>query len=103
LPIDLRLSKIWSDGYIDRAFSDLKSFYVSGTMYGKSSILKLIIFSGEEHTYQAWNGVPKVKLENDTAGMRNYVNVMASWGYIYGNQDDIDNIFNSDSRTYNLY
>jgi iron complex outermembrane recepter protein len=101
--VDLRLSKIWSDGYIDRAFSDLKSFYISGTMYGKSSILKLMIFSGEEHTFQAWNGVPKVKLENDTAGMRNYVNVMASWGYIYGNQDDINNIFNSDSRTYNLY
>ena len=101
--VDVRLSKIWSDGYIDRAFSNLKSFYVSGTMYGKSSILKLMIFSGEEHTYQAWNGVPKVKLENDTAGMHNYVNVMASWGYIYGNQDDIDNIFNSDSRRYNLY
>ena len=101
--VDARLSKIWSDGYIDRAFSDLKSFYISGTMYKKSSILKLMIFSGEEHTYQAWNGVPKVKLENDTAGMRRYVYEMASWGYIYGNQDDIDNIFNSGSRTYNLY
>ena len=72
-------------------------------MYGKSGILKLLIFSGVEHTYQAWNGVPKVKLENDTAGMRKYVNNMASWGYIYGNHDDIDNIFNSNSRTYNLY
>lgn len=60
--IDARLSKIWSDGYIDRAFSDLKSFYVTGTMYGKGSILKLMIFSGEEHTYQAWNGVPKDSL-----------------------------------------
>jgi iron complex outermembrane recepter protein len=100
---DTRLSNIWSDGYIDRAFCNLKSFYVSGTIYGKSSILKLLIFSGEEHTYQAWNGVPKVKLENDTAGMRKYVNAMAGWGYIYGNQDDIDNIFNSNSRTYNLY
>ncbi len=101
--VDARLSKIWSDGYIDRAFSDLKSFYISGTMYGKSSILKLMIFSGQEHTYQAWNGVPKAKLENDTAGMRNYVNVMASWNEIFGNQNDIDNIFNSNSRTYNLY
>lgn len=59
---DARLSKIWSDGYIDRAFSDLKSFYVAGTMYGRSSILKLIIFSGVEHTYQAWLGVPKDSL-----------------------------------------
>ena len=61
--IDARLSKIWSDGYIDRAFSDLKSFYISGTLYGKSSILKLLIFSGYERTYQAWNGVPKDSLK----------------------------------------
>ena len=60
--IDARLSKIWSDGYIDRAFSDLKSFYISGTMYGETSILKLMIFSGVEHTYQAWDGVPKDSL-----------------------------------------
>jgi iron complex outermembrane recepter protein len=61
--VDVRLSKIWSDGYIDRAFSDLKSFSVSGTMYGETSILKLMIFSGVEHTYQAWDGVPKDSLE----------------------------------------
>ena len=61
--VDGRFSKIWSDGYIDRAFSDLKSFYISGTLYGESSILKLIIFSGVEHTYQAWNGVPKDSLK----------------------------------------
>jgi iron complex outermembrane recepter protein len=60
--VDARLSKIWSDGYIDRAFSDLKSFYISGTMYGEKSILKLVIFSGVEHTYQAWDGVPKDSL-----------------------------------------
>jgi iron complex outermembrane recepter protein len=60
--IDARLSKIWSDGYIDRAFSDLKSFYISGTMYGETSILKLMIFSGVERTYQAWDGVPKDSL-----------------------------------------
>jgi iron complex outermembrane recepter protein len=60
--IDARLSKIWSDGYIDRAFSDLKSFYVSGTIYGETSILKLMIFSGVEHTYQAWDGVPRDSL-----------------------------------------
>lgn len=60
--IDARLSKIWSDGYIDRAFSDLKSFYISGTWYGESDILKLMILSGVEHTYQAWDGVPKDSL-----------------------------------------
>ncbi|MBI5540059.1 MAG: TonB-dependent receptor [Bacteroidia bacterium] len=63
--VDARLSKLWSDGYVDRAFSDLKSFYVSGTMYGKSSILKFVTFSGQEHTYQAWYGVPKDSLKTN--------------------------------------
>ncbi len=73
--VDGRLSKIWSDGYIDRAFSDLKSFYVSGTLYGKSSILKLLIFSGAERTYQAWNGVPKDSLKTHrTYNLYNYKN-----------------------------
>ncbi len=73
--IDARLSKIWSDGYIDRAFSDLKSFYVSGTLYGESSILKIIVFSGAERTYQAWSGVPKDSLKtNRTYNPYNYKN-----------------------------
>ena len=52
-----RLSKLTSDGYIDRGWSDLKSFYVSGGYYGKSTVVKLNIFSGKEATYQSWNGV----------------------------------------------
>jgi len=63
--VDARLSKIWSDGYIDRAFSDLKSFYISGSLYGEKSILKIMIFSGVEHTYQAWSGVPKDSLKTN--------------------------------------
>ena len=55
---DGRLSKISSDGYIDRATSDLKSLYLQGTYFGKKSVLKGIIFTGHELTYQAWNGVP---------------------------------------------
>jgi iron complex outermembrane receptor protein len=62
---DSRVSKITSDGYIDRAFSDLKSYFISGAFYGKSSIVKINLFSGAERTYQAWNGVPKEKLETD--------------------------------------
>src|SRR5687767_15056489 len=56
--IDARLSKISSDGYIDRAFSDLKSFYISGAWLNKNSAVRLNVFSGNEKTYQAWNGVP---------------------------------------------
>ncbi len=62
---DGRVSKITSDGFIDRAFSDLKSYFISGAYYGKSTIIKLNMFSGKERTYQAWNGVPKDKLVTD--------------------------------------
>jgi iron complex outermembrane receptor protein len=60
--IDGRISNIGSDGYIDRAKSDLKSFYVSGTYWGDHSSLRLNIFSGKEKTYQAWYGVPEEML-----------------------------------------
>lgn len=60
--MDARLSAIKSDGYIDRASSDLKSFYVSGGWYGKKSFVRLNVFSGKEQTYQAWNGVPEAIL-----------------------------------------
>lgn len=59
---DGRLSKVASDGYIDRAFSDLKSYYFSGGYLGKTGMLKFVTFSGQEKTYQAWNGVPEEKL-----------------------------------------
>lgn len=63
--VDARLSKITSDGYVDRAFSDLKSFFVSGGYYGENHVVKLNIFSGKEQTYQAWWGLPESKLESD--------------------------------------
>lgn len=56
--IDGRLSKTSSDGYVDRAWSDLKSFYTSATMVDENNLLKINVFSGVEETYQAWNGVP---------------------------------------------
>ena len=63
--VDGRLSKITSDGYIDRAFSDLKSFFVSGGYYGEKTIVKVSVSSGKEKTYQAWNGVPGDSLETN--------------------------------------
>ena len=59
---DLRLSKIHSDGYIDRAKSDLKSYYLSGTYVDKKNFFKVKMFSGTENTYQAWYGIPKDSL-----------------------------------------
>ena len=56
--IDGRLSRIKSDGYIDNAASQLKSFFVSGAYYGANTTLRANIFSGYERTNQAWNGIP---------------------------------------------
>ena len=95
--IDARLSKITSDGYIDRASSDLKSFFVSGGYYNQKTIIRANVFSGKEKTYQAWNGVPKVRLENDYQGMQKLIN---DAGYT---QAEADNLLNSNSRTYNFY
>ena len=59
---DGRISRITSDGYIDRAFSKLTSFSLSGGYYGKKTTLKFNVLSGYEKTYQAWEGVPKDSL-----------------------------------------
>ena len=64
-----RVSKILSDGFIDRASADLNSFYVSGSKRGERSLLKADVFSGHEVTYQAWNGVEESVLES---GNRTY-------------------------------
>lgn len=61
---NVRLSKVSSDGYIDRASSDLKSFYISGAYHDKKNVLRINIFSGVENTYQAWNGVPSTILDS---------------------------------------
>jgi iron complex outermembrane receptor protein len=52
-----RLSKLESDGYIDRASSDLKSYFLQGTYVGKTSLIKALVFGGNEKTYQSWNGI----------------------------------------------
>ncbi len=57
--LDARLSKITSNGYVDRASSDLGSYYLSAGYYSKKSVLKLINFYGAEKTYQAWYYVPE--------------------------------------------
>ncbi len=96
-PLDVRLSKLNSDGYIDRSFSDLKSFFVSGGYYSKNHILRFNVFSGKEKTYQAWWGVPKVRLENDLAGMQEYLD---NWLFT---SEEYQHMLDSDPRTYNYY
>ena len=57
-----RISKINSDGYIDRAYSDLFSYQLSASWSDENDFLKLMIMNGKEETYQAWNGTPKDSL-----------------------------------------
>ncbi|QQD14941.1 TonB-dependent receptor [Sphingobacterium sp. UDSM-2020] len=93
---NVRLSRILSDGYIDRASSDLKSFYVDGGYYSDKHILKAIVFSGKEKTYQSWYGTPEPRLNNDVEGMKDYA---VNDGYT---QLETENLLNS-GRTYNKY
>ena len=62
---DGRLSRIKSDGYIDRGSSMLKSYFLTGAYYGKRDLIRFNVFSGSEKTYQAWNGVPQNLLESN--------------------------------------
>lgn len=60
---DFRISRITSDGFIDRASSDLHSYYLSTAYFGKNNSLRFNIFSGKEKTYQAWNGISQADLD----------------------------------------
>lgn len=63
--VDGRVSRISSDGYIDRAKSNLQSFYLSTAFVNEKNSLRLNVFSGKEKTYQAWNGVAEHLLATD--------------------------------------
>jgi iron complex outermembrane receptor protein len=91
-----RLSKISSDGYIDRAESDLQSYFLSGGYYGDKTILKALVFGGHEVTYQSWWGTPQAVLENDRDGIEE---VIDNNGY---SPEQAENIRNS-GRTFNYY
>ena len=86
---DGRLSRIYSNGYIDRAFSNLQSYFLTGAYYGKNTVVRFNTFGGTEHTYQAWDGEPEDSLK---AGNRTY-NPLGSenqygTGPFYKNQTD---------------
>lgn len=87
--LDARLSKLSSDGYIDRASANLKSFYISGGFYGKTTIAKINIFSGKEVTFQAWDGIPSDTLKTNRTynGIGKYKDYLGNTGF-YENETD---------------
>lgn len=93
---DGRLSSITSDGYIDRATSDLKSYYLTGGYYGEKTTLKLVHFAGKEVTYQSWYGTPEAVINNNQEQKLNYALTEGL------SQEQTENLLNS-GRTYNHY
>ncbi|MFD2099865.1 TonB-dependent receptor [Flagellimonas iocasae] len=60
-----RLSRITSDGYIDRARSDLDAYFLQGVYRDDNTLVKALLFGGHEITYQAWDGVTAEQLAED--------------------------------------
>ncbi len=91
-----RLSKIASEGYLDRASSDLKSFYAEAGFLGKQTAIKALVFGGKEITYQSWYGTPEAVVRGDKTGIQAFIDRN------YSSAAEADNLLNA-GRTYNFY
>ena len=60
-----RFSKIDSDGYVDRAFTDLKSYFIQGIYKDDNTLIKALTFGNVERTYQSWFGLTADQLGED--------------------------------------
>lgn len=65
LAVEGRYSSVTSDGYIDRAWVDMRSYYLAAAYFADNTVLKFITFGGKEKTYQAWNGVDLDLVKSD--------------------------------------
>ncbi|NHM00648.1 TonB-dependent receptor [Flavobacterium difficile] len=88
--MNARVSKIESDGYIDRASSNLFGYYFDANYITKNTIIKAIAFGGKEKTYQSWNGLEdEEKLRNDRTynSVGQYTDEFGNIQF-YGNETD---------------
>ncbi|OGS71134.1 MAG: TonB-dependent receptor [Flavobacteria bacterium RIFCSPLOWO2_12_FULL_31_7] len=88
--MNARISKIESDGYIDRASSNLFGYYFDANYITKNTIIKAIAFGGKEKTYQSWNGLEdEDKLRNDRTynSVGQYTDAFGNIQF-YGNETD---------------
>jgi iron complex outermembrane receptor protein len=65
LEVSGRFSNIHSDGYVDRAFTDLKSYFLQASYKDENTLIKAVSFGGAERTYQSWYGLDPQQLEED--------------------------------------
>ena len=91
--IDLRLSDIGSDGYIDRAETNLQSYYLQGSYFTRNTAIKLITFAGEEQTYHAWNYASKEE-------MALYGRRYNSCGYMFTDDNGVSNYYDDQTDNY---
>jgi len=61
---DVRYSKLNSDGYIQRGFSDHESMYLSGAYYDEKNLLKAVVMIGKQQTGITWWGVPDYMVDS---------------------------------------
>jgi len=65
IEISGRLSRITSDGYVDRASSELDSYFLQGAYKDDNTLIKALLFGGHEITYQSWFGLDPETLATD--------------------------------------
>ena len=93
LRIDLNASLIKSDGYIDRAASDLYSYGMNAKYnVNENTSFRYWTFFGKEKTYQAWNGI-----DAETMRMNRTFN---SSGAIYDEDGNIIDYYNNETDNY---
>ena len=103
ISFDGRASHISSDGYIDRASSELSSLYASLVKRWTSGKVSLTTMLGHERTYQAWYGVPQIVTEENTTDTD--IQDWAAGSSEYGYGDDTQRISDliENRRTHNYY
>ena len=83
-----RYTKIHSDGYIDRAFSNLDSYNFTALFEENKTKVRFLAFGGKEKTYQAWNGIDKATWENNPKFNYSGAIYDAKWENIVGFYDN---------------
>jgi len=96
IEISGRLSQINSDGYIDRATSDLESYFLQAAYKDENTLIKALLFGGHEVTYQSWYGTPLARINNDEQGVEDFIVANGL------TESEAENLRNSDRR-YNYY
>ena len=89
-----RFSKITSDGYIDRASSDLSSYFFSGSYSKNNTFIKALAFGGHEKTYQSWNGASQYDMDT-------YGRTFNSAGAIYDENWAVVDYYDNEVDNYN--